>query len=89
MEIGIAVVESLACGTPVVAGTMKNFPGEISKVGLMTTTKMEIIDGIEFILKNPEKFKLCRDEAQKYFDWRVIAQNTITIYRRLAQEYYG
>jgi len=87
--IGIAVVESLACSTPVVAGTLKNFPGEISKVGFVTTTKKQIVDGIELILKNPEKLKLCRDEAQKYFDWRVIAQNTITVYRRLAQEYYG
>jgi glycosyltransferase involved in cell wall biosynthesis len=87
--IGIALVESLACGTPVVAGTLKNFPGEISKIGFLTTTKKEIIDGIEFILKNSEKFKQCRDEAKKYFDWQVIAQKTISIYHRLAQEYYG
>jgi glycosyltransferase involved in cell wall biosynthesis len=87
--IGIALVESLACGTPVVAGTLKNFPGEIAKIGFMATTKNEIIDGIEFILKNPEKFEQCRDEAKKYFDWQVIAQNTISIYHQLAREYYG
>lgn len=87
--IGIALIESLACGTPVVAGTLKNFPGEIANIGFLATTKKEVIDGVQFILKNPENFNHCRAEAEKYFDWQIIAQNTTAIYRRLAKEYYG
>jgi glycosyltransferase involved in cell wall biosynthesis len=87
--IGISIIESLACNTPVVAGTLKSFLGKISQVGFVATTKKEVIDGVEFIFRNPEKLANCRTEAQKYFDWSIIAQNTISIYHRLVKEYYG
>lgn len=87
--IGVSILESLACGTPVVAGTLRNFPGDVSKIGFMATTKKEVIAGVEFIFKNPQAFTNCRAETKKYFDWSIIAKNTIAVYLQLAKEYYG
>ncbi|MEO0092874.1 MAG: glycosyltransferase family 4 protein [candidate division WOR-3 bacterium] len=86
--IGISLIESLACGTPVVGGTLRNFWGEISRIGVLAVTKREIIEGVKLILNNPEKFHHCRTEAQRYYNWQVIAQNTIAVYQKLARKYY-
>lgn len=87
--VGVSVIESLACGTPVVAGTLKNFWGRIEEVGVKARTEKEIVAGIEFIIRHPQKFLNCRHEAQRYYDWQVIAQNTIAVYQQLAKRYYG
>jgi glycosyltransferase involved in cell wall biosynthesis len=87
--VGVSIVESLACNTPVVAGNLKNFPWDIAKIGFVATNLNQVIEGTELILKNPVKFSNCRLEAQKYFDWSIIAQNTIAIYHKLIKEYYG
>ncbi len=87
--VGVSIVESLACSTPVVAGNLRNFPWDITKIGFVATNLNQVIEGVDLILKNPVKFSNCRAEAQKYFDWSIIAQNTITIYHKLIKEYYG
>jgi glycosyltransferase involved in cell wall biosynthesis len=86
--VGVALIESLACGTPVVAGTLKNFVGRIEKVGVEGSTKKEVVAGVEFIFKNPERFSNCRQEAQAFYDWQLIAQATIGIYQKLIKKYY-
>lgn len=86
--IGIALVESLACGTPVVAGTLKNFPGRTEEIGILAETKEEVAKGVMTVFKNPLRFKNCRKHAQKFYDWQKIAQNTISVYEALARKYY-
>lgn len=87
--IGVNVIESLACNTPVVSGTLQNFPDDYSQLGVFASNTQEIIDGVKYILNNPAQFSQCRTIAQKYYDWQIIAKNTLTIYQHLFLKYYN
>ncbi|MBS4015013.1 MAG: glycosyltransferase family 4 protein [Candidatus Latescibacteria bacterium] len=87
--IGVNVIESLACNTPVVSGTLCHFPEDCSQIGILASKTEKIADGVMHILNNPAQYSRCRELAQKYYDWKIIAQNTFTIYERLFLEYYN
>lgn len=87
--IGVNVIEALACDTPVVSGTLKHFPEDNSKLGVLASDSAQIINGINYILNNPTHFTHCREIAQKYYDWQKIAWQTYAIYQKLFIEYYN
>lgn len=80
--IGIAVIEALACGVPVVSGTLQHFPEKQSnELGIVL--EKDLKGNISYILKNYKKYKKCRDLAKKYYDWKVISKDTLKTYDRL------
>lgn len=87
--IGVSTIESLACGTPVVTGTLQHFPHNHQNLGILATDTDQIFNGIEYIFNHQDKFNNCREIAQKYYDWKQIANNTFCIYRKLFLQYYN
>jgi glycosyltransferase involved in cell wall biosynthesis len=85
----VALIESLACGTPVVSPILKDFPREIrNKMGEIPTGEYDIARCVSEIFENPEIYGECRTAARGYFDWRVIIKKTTSVYRQLFEEYY-
>ena len=87
--IGINTIEALACNIPVITGTLGNFLLSNKQVGILASSVSEITNAIDYILKNHDKFKDCRNLAQKYFDWKPIINNTYQIYKDLFNKYYN
>jgi glycosyltransferase involved in cell wall biosynthesis len=87
--IGIATIEALACNTPVISGTLKHFPGDYKPVGIRAQEPSEIIKAVQNILQNPHQTQNYCLMAQQYYDWKVIAQNTIALYKKLLSRYYN
>lgn len=87
--IGINTIESLACNTPVITGTLSHFPESINKIGMLASKPYEIINAVEYMLNNYNKFNDCRDIARKHYDWSLIANNTFNIYEKLCRKYYN
>jgi D-inositol-3-phosphate glycosyltransferase len=83
-SFGLVALESLACGTPVVAtdvGDMKNIivPGETGYV-LGDNTPRKLADGIDLILKRPPrdmKTALSIRESISGYSWQNIAERVI------------
>lgn len=87
------VIESLACGTPVVAFRTGGIPemidhrqnGYLAAVG----SAQELADGLAFVLThpNPERLrKNARQFAQTYFSEEVVARQHIELYHSLMSE---
>jgi len=80
---GLTVVESLACGTPVIAWPNGSLPEiiEHGKTGFLVKSVDEAVSAI----KNVDKISRqdCRDTAIKRFDAKVMADQYVEVYRRL------
>ena len=87
--IGVNTIESLACNTPVVSGTLSHFPSNYRNLGVYAITTEQITDGIKYVLSHPDEFFCCREIAQNYYDWQKIADNTYNIYKQLFLSYYN
>ena len=90
--IGSAVIQSLACGVPVISDNLMHFEGgntEISKVGMLLENKEKLISNINYILDNPRSFSECRDYARKYYDADICINKSIYYYNLLFKKYYG
>jgi len=83
--IGVTVIESLACNTPVISNTLIHFANdkEIHKVGLIPRSEKHIEECIKEII-NGKARKRCREISQKYYDWKVIVKNILKDYHELA-----
>ena len=87
--IGVATIESLACGVPAVATALKHFPtDERRKVGKIPKDEEDVVKCISGIFEDPSTYKDCREVAKKYYSWNVIINNTIEIYDELFDKYY-
>jgi len=89
--IPLSVLESMSCGTPVVASDIGGIPTAVKhmKNGILIKPKSlnSIIDGIKLILKNENlEQKLGRQariDAVTKFDWNVIAESMEKYYKIL------
>jgi glycosyltransferase involved in cell wall biosynthesis len=72
--IGIAVTESLACGTPVVSSNLRNFiGGDITGIGEAPVTIDQHKEAIIKVLNKPEDYLNCRKAIEKYYSNEAIA----------------
>ena len=88
--VDTAIVESLACGTPVVSTMLQHFenPNDVKHIGIIPKDIEHAIRCINYIDKNPQKFEHCRQIAKKYYDWKVIINFLLNTYDELFQKYY-
>lgn len=88
--IDVTTIESLACGTPIVSTTLKDFPTEEwRKLGIPPEDEKDVAGCVSAILDNPNQYRNCREVARKYYDWNNIIRWTVKIYDELFNEYYG
>ncbi|MHA1381285.1 MAG: glycosyltransferase, partial [Candidatus Helarchaeota archaeon] len=87
--IDVSVIESLACGTPVVSPTLKEFPIiERDKIGKIPKDENDVVKCVSEILENLSYYYDCRIIAKNIFSWKNIIENTIRIYDELFKKYY-
>jgi glycosyltransferase involved in cell wall biosynthesis len=72
---GIAPLESLACNTPVVSYSMKNYIGDnLSDLGEAPGTLTGYKEAILKVLRNPEHYKNMRESIEKYYTYEKISK---------------
>ncbi len=86
---GLPVVESMACGTPVVTSNLSSLPEIAGDAALLVDPRSvpEIVDAMQSISRDAElRSRLCRAglERAKLFSWRRNAEQTLAIYRTVA-----
>jgi glycosyltransferase involved in cell wall biosynthesis len=87
--IGIAPVEAMACNLPIVSNTLEHFPNNEGKlVGNIPIEEQALVDCLEQVIINPNKYSNCREISMKYYSWEKIINNTINIYDELSNKYY-
>jgi glycosyltransferase involved in cell wall biosynthesis len=91
MGIGVAPLESLACGTPVIGTNLKHFLGteeELRGVGRIPTDPEDVAQCVSEVLEHPDLYRNCREIAWKYYSWDNIVAQTVNIYDELFEKYY-
>jgi glycosyltransferase involved in cell wall biosynthesis len=87
---GIAPLESLACGTPVISTGLRHFPKhDLNGVGIVPESPGMVSECISDMFQNLKRYSECREIAMKYYDWRVIVQRITNAYGELFKQYYG
>lgn len=91
---GLVLVESMACGTPVIASDL---PGVRSVVDPGNTgilippkNKLELASQISALIKNPERLKKMRsasyERVEKNYRWPIIVEKLEEIYQKLLKQ---
>jgi glycosyltransferase involved in cell wall biosynthesis len=91
-NFGIAVVEAMACGLPVLVSDKVNIWREIAaaEAGRVVPTSVEAVaDGLEAILRDPPAAAAMGARARTFvaahYDWAEIAVRLEAVYRALAE----
>jgi glycosyltransferase involved in cell wall biosynthesis len=88
--IGLLPVEALLCNTPIIGGSLENFPREFREsVGLAVSEKEEMKNAIIKIIDKEITFDNLREIAIEYYSWESIMTNTFKDYRALLAKYYN
>jgi glycosyltransferase involved in cell wall biosynthesis len=84
--IGLAMLEAMACGTPVVCKSLENIPVNIRQfVGKMPLDENEMVKDILDILTDTNSYSNCGQYVEGLYDYSVIQKNTSSIYTNLIQ----
>jgi glycosyltransferase involved in cell wall biosynthesis len=88
--IGLLPVEALLCNTPIIGGSLENFPREfMESVGLAVSEKKEMKNAIIKIIDKEITFNNLREIAIENYSWESIINNTSKDYRALLDKYYN
>lgn len=81
---GIAPLESLACNTPVVSYSMRNYIGDnMKELGEVPSNLAEYKDAILKVLKNTGQYKNMRESIQKYYTYEKISEKIENVIKEL------
>ena len=89
---GIAPIQALACGIPVLSYTNIHFPGtdeEKNKIGRIFKSEEELYQNALYMFNNIDEFKDCREIAKKYYDEKITIRELIDKYDELSTQFYG
>lgn len=80
---GLSVVESMACGTPVVAFNKGSMP-EIIENGINGFLVSDVHEAVAALKKIPQiNRKLCAETVQKKFSVEIMVENYINVYQNV------
>lgn len=83
--IGIAPLESLACNTPVVSFSLRNYIGNnINEIGEAPQTLEDYKSKILKVLKHPENYKNMRESIISNYSYEAIAKKMETVFKELS-----
>lgn len=86
--IGIAPTESLACGTPVVSGGLRNIVGgTLDGIGEAPQNKEEYKTAIIKVLKNPGKYTKCRDIIIEHYTQEATSKRFDKVIKQVLTNY--
>lgn len=81
---GIAPLESLACNTPVVSYSMRNYLGDnLHELGECPSTIQEYKDAIIKVLNKPDNYKNMRESIIQYYSYDKVAERIETAIKKL------
>lgn len=79
---GIAPLESLACNTPVVTNSLKNYLGNnADEIGEIPESESEYKDAIIRVLENPEKYKNMRESVVKFYSLEAVSERMDKVFQ--------
>ncbi len=82
--IGIAPLESLACNTPVVSFSLRNYIGpNPEEIGEIPNTLEEYEQMILKVIDYPERYKNMRESIDLYYSYKAIAKKMETVFSEL------
>jgi glycosyltransferase involved in cell wall biosynthesis len=81
---GIAPLESLACNTPVVSYSMRNYIGDnMNELGEVPSTLKEYKKAILKVLDNPHLYTNMRESVDKYYTYELISKKIEAAFKEL------
>ncbi len=86
---GLVIIESMACGTPVIGFNVGAIPELInSKNGLVVdkVDSQSLADGIEEMLNKKIDKKYCINYVKKNYTWDIVADKTEKLYKSLSSK---
>ena len=82
--IGIAMLEALACNTPVVSKSLENMPEKKRTMcGKIPRNEAEMTEDIIEVLNTLENYRNTRVVVEELYDQSVIQENTRICYEKL------
>lgn len=89
---GVAMIEALACGMPVISNNVIHFPGsdqERKQLGMECRTASALREAILTMNDRFMEFNNARIIAKKYYDLSKTENTLLSEYRSLQKKYYG
>jgi glycosyltransferase involved in cell wall biosynthesis len=84
----VSLMESLACGTPVVSNMLWEIkPDDATDCGLELTAGDDLGRKLLTMQDCFERFKNCTEVSRRYFSWDVVTRKIMQTYEQLAQQY--
>jgi D-inositol-3-phosphate glycosyltransferase len=90
MGAGVAPVEALGCGLPVVGTNLKGFfatPEEMQRIGEIPEDVGDLVDCVTHVFSEPEYYNRCREVAMKYYSWAPVVDRLLCIFDELKEKY--
>lgn len=86
--IGIAPLESLACNTPVVSYSMRNYIGSnIEEIGEVPSTLDEYKKAILKVLYGAKQYRNMRESVEEHYSYRKVSEKTELVFKKLIKTY--
>ncbi len=86
--MGVTMMESLACGTPIVSTNLLEIPPKERRlVGMMPENEKELESQLGYVINNQKQFIKCREIGKKYYDWKNISKRHVKIYDELFEKF--
>ncbi|HMN25335.1 MAG TPA: glycosyltransferase family 4 protein [Ignavibacteriaceae bacterium] len=88
--IGLLPVEALLCNTPIIGGSLENFPQDCKdSVGFAVNDRDEMKVAIIKILDKKIAFHNLRKIAIENYSWEKISKDTSIDYKKILDKYFG
>lgn len=87
--IGVAMLESLACSTPVVSNSLNQIADVslINQIGRSPNSDDEMLNDILYVLNNTHEYQNCREIVKKFYDYEQIQKRTRAVYEQLLDKF--
>jgi glycosyltransferase involved in cell wall biosynthesis len=84
---GIAPLESLACNTPVVSNSLKNYLGNnTAEIGEMPETEEEYREAILKVLREPDKYINMRESVDKFYSLEAVSERIGRVFKMILEK---